>query len=48
VAPSFQLAAGSPVLTGCGTPPAGCDQTATFCSAVGTTDWTVGWTRYPN
>lgn len=39
-------AAGSPVLTGCGTPPAGFDQTATFCGAVGSVDWTTGWTRY--
>jgi hypothetical protein len=47
-APSFKPAAGSPVLTGCGTPPAGLDQTATFCGAIGTADWTAGWTRYPN
>jgi len=47
VAPSFKPAAGSPVLTGCGTPPAGFDTSATFCGAVGATDWTAGWTAYP-
>lgn len=46
-APSFVPAAGSPVLTGCGTPPSGFDQTATFCGAVGTVDWTAGWSRFP-
>ncbi|MBS1124778.1 MAG: putative lipoprotein [Deltaproteobacteria bacterium] len=46
-APSWKPAAGSPVLTGCGTPPAGLDQTATFCGAIGTVDWTAGWTRFP-
>ena len=46
-APSFKPAAGSPVLAGCGTPPAGFDTTATFCGAVGATDWTAGWTAYP-
>jgi hypothetical protein len=46
-APSFKPNAGSPVLTGCGTPPTGFDATATFCGAVGTTDWTAGWTRFP-
>lgn len=47
VAPSWKPMAGSPVLTGCGTPPAGLDQSATFCGAVGNTDWTAGWTRFP-
>jgi hypothetical protein len=47
-APSWKPMAGSPVLTGCATPPAGFDTTATFCGAIGATDWTVGWTRYPN
>ena len=47
-APNWKPAAGSPVLTGCGTPTAGFDQTATFCGAIGATDWTAGWTRYPN
>ena len=46
-APSFKPNAGSPVLTGCGTPPAGFDTTATFCGAVGTVYWTAGWTRFP-
>jgi len=46
--PNFKPMTGSPVLTGCGTPPAGLDQTATFCGAIGATDWTAGWTRYPN
>lgn len=46
-APNFKPNAGSPVLTGCGTPPAGLDQTATFCGAMGATDWTTGWTRFP-
>ncbi len=46
-APSFKPQAGSPVLTGCGTPPAGFDTSATFCGAIGTTDWTIGWTRFP-
>jgi len=47
-APNFKPAAASPVLTGCGTPPSGFDQTATFCGAIGTVDWTAGWTRFPN
>lgn len=46
-APNFAPMVGSPVLTGCGTPPAGFDTTATFCGAVGATDWTSGWTAYP-
>jgi hypothetical protein len=45
-APSWQPQAGSPVLSGCGTPPTGFDTTATFCGAIGATDWTAGWTRY--
>jgi len=45
-APNWKPAAGSPVLTGCGTPPAGFDQSATFCGAVGNSDWTTGWTRF--
>ena len=44
--PNWAPAAGSPVLAGCGTPPAGLDQTATFCGAIGATDWTAGWTKY--
>jgi hypothetical protein len=46
-APNWQPISGSPVLTGCGTPPAGFDQSAKFCGAIGTTDWTAGWTRFP-
>jgi hypothetical protein len=46
-APSFKPLASSPVLTGCGTPPVGLDQTATFCGAIGTVDWTLGWTAFP-
>ncbi len=47
-APNWKPNAGSPVLTGCGTPPAGFDTQATFCGAIGATDWTAGWTAYPN
>jgi hypothetical protein len=46
-APNFKPLATSPVLTGCGTPPAGFDTTATFCGAIGTVDWTVDWTAFP-
>jgi hypothetical protein len=46
-APSWKPATGSPVLSGCGTPPAGFDQSATFCGAIGAADWTTGWTRFP-
>ncbi|MDQ3340178.1 MAG: hypothetical protein M4D80_33900 [Myxococcota bacterium] len=45
-APDWKPAAGSPVLTGCATPPAGLDTTATYCGAIGATDWTTGWTKY--
>ena len=45
--PSWKPTAGSPVLTGCGTPPAGFDAAATFCGAIGATDWTTGWTAFP-
>ena len=45
-APSWKPAATSPVLAGCGTPPAGLDQTATFCGAIGASDWTTGWTKF--
>lgn len=47
-APNWKPSADSPVLTGCGTPGAGFDTTATFCGAIGATDWTAGWTAYPN
>lgn len=48
-APSFRPNAGSPALMGAATPPAGgfFDTTATFRGAVGSTDWTAGWTAYP-
>ncbi len=46
-APSFLPMAGSPVLTGCPAPPAGFDTSATYCGAMGTTDWTAGWTAFP-
>jgi len=45
-APNWKPATGSPVLTGCATPPAGLDTTATYCGAIGGTDWTAGWTKY--
>jgi hypothetical protein len=45
-APNWKPNAGSPVLTGCGTPPAGFDTAATFCGAIGATDWTSGWTKF--
>ncbi|MEJ7597256.1 MAG: hypothetical protein WKG01_05035 [Kofleriaceae bacterium] len=45
-APNWKPAAASPVLAGCGTPSAGLDTTATFCGAIGATDWTIGWTKY--
>jgi hypothetical protein len=44
--PNWKPNAGSPVLAGCGTPPAGFDTTATFCGAIGATDWTAGWTKF--
>ena len=45
-APDWKPAAASPVLTNCATPPAGLDTTATYCGAIGSTDWTAGWTKY--
>lgn len=47
IAPSWKPLAGSPALTGCATPGAGFDTTATYCGAIGATDWTAGWTAYP-
>ena len=44
--PDFKPATGSPALTGCATPSAGLDISATFCGAIGATDWTAGWTKY--
>jgi hypothetical protein len=46
-APNFAPAAGSPALTGGATPPAGFDATATYFGAIGATDWTTGWTAFP-
>jgi hypothetical protein len=46
-APDFAPAAGSPVLEGGATPPAGFDTSATFVGAIGANDWTSGWTAYP-
>ncbi|MGN6103839.1 MAG: hypothetical protein ACTHU0_01930 [Kofleriaceae bacterium] len=45
-APNWKPQAGSPVLT-CPPPPAPFDTTATFCGAIGATDWTAGWTKFP-
>jgi hypothetical protein len=47
-APDFKPKAGAIALTG-GVPPADpfFDQTATFRGAIGTVDWTAGWTSYP-
>jgi hypothetical protein len=46
-APDFAPGAGAPVLEGGETPPAGFDTDATFIGAIGTDDWTAGWTAYP-
>ena len=48
-APDFKPGAGSPALTGGATPPNDgfFDVSATFIGAVGTEDWTAGWTKYP-
>ena len=48
-APGFKPLMDSPALMGGATPPADgfFDVTATFVGAVGATDWTVGWTAYP-
>jgi len=48
-APNFTPTAGSPALTGAGTPPNDgfFDVTATFMGGIGATDWTTGWTAYP-
>ena len=48
-APNFKPATASPVFTGGATPPADgfFDTSATFVGAVGTDDWTAGWTAYP-
>lgn len=48
-APNFKPASGSPALTGGATPPNDgfFDVSATFVGAIGDTDWTSGWTAYP-
>lgn len=48
-APSFKPLADSPALLGGATPPADgfFDATATFVGAIGATDWTTGWTAFP-
>jgi hypothetical protein len=48
-APTFKVNDGSPALTGGATPPSDgfFDATATFVGAVGATDWTTGWSAYP-
>ncbi len=48
-APSFKPLSDSPALMGGATPPADgfFDATANFVGAVGTVDWTAGWTAYP-
>jgi hypothetical protein len=48
-APNFKPAAASPAQTGGATPPTDgfFDPAATFVGAVGTEDWTAGWTTYP-
>ena len=35
------------MLTSGDTPPSGFDGDATFIGAIGTVDWTAGWTAYP-
>jgi hypothetical protein len=49
VAPSFAPTPKSAVFTGGATPPADgfFDETATQVGAIGTEDWTAGWTAYP-
>lgn len=48
-APDFTLPAGAAALTGGATPPNDgfFDPSATFVGAMGTEDWTEGWTAYP-
>ncbi len=47
--PNWKPKASAPVLTGGATPPNDgfFDASATFVGAVGATDWTQGWTAYP-
>lgn len=48
-APAVEPGAGSPALTGAATPPSNgfFDTSATFAGAIGSNDWTAGWTAYP-
>lgn len=48
-APNFKPKAGAAALTAGTTPPSDpfFDATATFAGAIGTDDWTAGWTKYP-
>jgi hypothetical protein len=48
-APNFKPLMDSPALMGGATPPSDgfFDPAATFVGAVGTTDWTTGWTSFP-
>lgn len=46
-APNFALGATAAALTGGATPPAGFFENVTFIGAMGTEDWTAGWTAYP-
>ncbi len=48
-APDFAPTSGSPALSGGATPPNDgfFDTSATFRGAIGTDDWTAGWTAYP-
>ena len=48
-APVFKPLTDSPALMGGATPPGDgfFDVTATFVGAVGSTDWTAGWTAFP-
>jgi hypothetical protein len=48
-APVFKPLMGSPALSGGATPPFDgfFDTSATFVGAIGASDWTTGWTSYP-
>jgi hypothetical protein len=48
-APNFKPKAGAAALAAGTTPPSDpfFDATATFAGAIGTDDWTLGWTKYP-
>lgn len=48
-APNYTPTSGAAALSGGTTPPSGgfFDTSATFVGAVGSTDWTAGWTAYP-